>query len=1074
MRYKILFLGILWMAGPLLALDKEISLLTGKSIGNLAVAGRLAIDLHAEFMMARTYENQTVLNWHNCGYSGGGAFNTVGGTFGNFGLDVPWQQRTAKYPVAALRGTNQVARFDGQKTLKANFAVDEALTGSAPLSIEIWFYDESPTAGQVLLGWQSPDGAQTSGAVAIPSGITGNSNPRHLVLTATQATQAWYLDGTKLSEGARTFAIAQGHIPVLGGAAFASPSFNGDLAAVRLHEGVLTGEEITNNVSGGVRLGTELHDWFGLEPDLYYFAESRGHFRHCVTHERNDSWTPTQRSEFLARVDAMFAMAELCHRTYTERLAMRSSVVSRRPAKRGDGIKYRCPIMDTDGSWMGVDDDFGWACQYAGHINPHELVHGYDAQTGGAMQGNFWEVHANFPQTYNGFYQSAPPDTVTRVANFFPGNGCDYYHDRSFFEHLAQTPMFGPMFVAKLWYDGATEKNPTPSPFNSFVRLNPYPSTAIQDEYMKMVIRNVTWDYQTFAEANPWTSGNTPFGNDGVPRSSNFYREVALNADAIIRRFARPCLQAVPYKTNTWRIPKESTPQQFGWNVCPLKATNGATQVGVKFTGYSNPLRGGGWGFALVGVDAASGMATSTIQKITSEGAIKLPSDATEYFLLAAKAPVNGVEVTFNLLPNKTNLYLVVAAIPSKIEEISMAGADASADFRSTEQETFPYEVTLSGCTPQQVVLISKPAVAGKIHSNGGGWKANTATVDASAYLATNAMVFGTAQVRGNARILDYAVVKDSAIVRDYAVVSGYATVENSAIVEGYAKVRDFGRVWGNGALIRGNARILERATQESTYCDDNLTAKGASYGYNYGSVSTNRGAAILDGLYAKGGVPVMNGKLFCWSWGFGLNAGESTNDFGGLYMDMQFNTPHAWMARDDHAATYGYLSEGAIIETLFDETTTNGVLTLNGDGQFVELQKDVADFRDMTIRLRVKPSLTNSIPILDFSNAANSSSRLRLGTDAQGRLLFSIMINNVTQSLTGSALPPNVWTALEVILNGDTATLKMNGSTVASSATFTHNPDGVEANRCAVGRAATGNSFAGQMDYLQIYSIAK
>ena len=199
MRYKILFLGILWMAGPLLALDKEISLLTGKSIGNLAVAGRLAIDLHAEFMMARTYENQTVLNWHNCGYSGGGAFNTVGGTVGNFGLDVPWQQRTAKYPVAALRGTNQVARFDGQKTLKANFAVDEALTGSAPLSIEIWFYDESPTAGQVLLGWQSPDGAQTSGAVAIPSGITGNSNPRHLVLTATQATQAWYLDGTKLS-----------------------------------------------------------------------------------------------------------------------------------------------------------------------------------------------------------------------------------------------------------------------------------------------------------------------------------------------------------------------------------------------------------------------------------------------------------------------------------------------------------------------------------------------------------------------------------------------------------------------------------------------------------------------------------------------------------------------------------------------------------------------------------------------------------------------------------------------------------------------------------------------------------
>ena len=44
-------------------------------------------------------------------------------------------------------------------------------------------------------------------------------------------------------------------------------------------------------------------------------------------------------------------------------------------------------------------------------------------------------------------------------------------------------------------------------------------------------------------------------------------------------------------------------------------------------------------------------------------------------------------------------------------------------------------------------------------HKNGGGWVANTATVEESAYLGAgaqvsgNALVFGDAQVSGNARV---------------------------------------------------------------------------------------------------------------------------------------------------------------------------------------------------------------------------------------------------------------------------------------------------------------------------------
>ena len=50
------------------AVDQQISLVTGEAIGNLSVAGRLSIDMHTQFMMSRTYEKDTILNWYNCGW----------------------------------------------------------------------------------------------------------------------------------------------------------------------------------------------------------------------------------------------------------------------------------------------------------------------------------------------------------------------------------------------------------------------------------------------------------------------------------------------------------------------------------------------------------------------------------------------------------------------------------------------------------------------------------------------------------------------------------------------------------------------------------------------------------------------------------------------------------------------------------------------------------------------------------------------------------------------------------------------------------------------------------------------
>ena len=84
-------------------------------------------------------------------------------------------------------------------------------------------------------------------------------------------------------------------------------------------------------------------------------------------------------------------------------------------------------------------------------------------------------------------------------------------------------------------------------------------------------------------------------------------------------------------------------------------------------------------------------------------------------------------------------------------------------------------------------------------HKNGGGWVANTATVEATAYIGPDARVYGEAWVSGEARVYGDAQVYGNALV------SGDAWVSGDALVFGNAKVYDNARVSGN-AKVYGNA----------------------------------------------------------------------------------------------------------------------------------------------------------------------------------------------------------------------------------------------------------------------------
>jgi hypothetical protein len=1029
---------LLWVVGTALGLEKQKSFLDGRPLGDLAVAGKLDVDLHAEYMMSRTFKGDIVLNWYNCGFSGGGQSNEVGGNFGDFGMHVHYTKRAKSYPRAIKGSLTQAAQFSGGNMMKANFPVEDAVAGSEDMAIEVWVRDTKPARGEVILGWQSDDGKASSAPLTYPSAFKGSNKWRHLVVNCEATKETWYLDGKKVSTSARRMKIAKGHSLVLGGAAWGKASFSGDLAAVRVHEKAMTTAGITHNFKGGVMLGTKRHAWWRLEKDKWWAKESP-HFRHCIDVKDMAKWDTKKRKGFDERVPKMFALAEKTFYLYTERLALRAGVVSSRPEFRGDGIKYNIPIQPTKGgNYMGWDAKrgFGWSCQGPGYINPHEFVHGCQGQTG-TMQGNYWEAHANFPQTYLGIYQTVPPLFVSRVSMFFPANGRVYYHARLMFEHLAQTPEYGPMFVSKLWYDNGTKGAKHEYPWAAFVRLKPGHSTPLSYEWTLMAQKCVTWDYEIYGDKKPKT----------------LYKDEAAKDKDQMLRHGRTLLKADPYHKGWLRPPMSMAPQQLGFNVCPLQVTGG--EVSVEIDGLIHKERGSDWRAAFVGVDAAGK---------PIYGPVTGPGKKTTFKTAGAK-----------------QLFLVVTATPKKILGIDMVG-----DFRSFEKERFPYRVRLSGCKPLDLLIPSKPTEKGSKHRNGGGFVAATAKVDATAYVGPNAQVLGKAKVLGKARVEDYAVVKEDATVQDSAQVSGHAMVRGRAIVRDYARLRDYALV--TRTTVKDNARIMEHAAAGGgcREVSGNAIIKGVAWAD--GKVL---GTAMVDGSYRKRN-EVDNGVWLTWSWSAGQNAGEMPVELGGLFAQYLFETKHPYLAWDTFGVTHGIMHGNPTTKVYADrkktktyeypvkkkkskisKTVAGTSLVLNGKDQFIELAKSVGDRRDMSLVVTFKHSGGKpNQRLVEF--AADAKTRLFLTpADTGGRPRFTITMGGKTQTLRSSVpLPRGKWVELLVTLRGDTGTLKLNGKTVATSKAMTLNPEDLRAALCTIGRGLEGNFFAGELEGVSFYSV--
>ncbi|MBW8016227.1 MAG: hypothetical protein FVQ82_08575 [Planctomycetes bacterium] len=472
---------------------------------------------------------------------------------------------------------------------------------------------------------------------------------------------------------------------------------------------------------------------------------------------------------------------------------------------------------------------------------------------------------------------------------------------------------------------------------------------------------------------------------------------------------ARNWLECVDEKQNKWQIPADFAPEPFGMNFVRLVADKGARVIEVDFAGIHNPDTYSDWRACLIAVEADG---TRRYSNLWSKGKMTLlvkPGDVSHWLSVAA---------------TPTALYM-----PEKFRKgnnrLFVSGRHAS---------RYPWTVRLRGANPGSPHKIKGeygiastyrekgkllPAKIGKQHPNGGGWVADSATVDATAYVGPNAMVLNNAKVLGNARVEDFAVVMNDATLKDNAKAFGGALVNGNAVMEGYsrswlpaekdipvpkllhkrpgAKELHKHGLWANYAMDRADSNILE---------DFYRYPITASKGYSFP-------------LF-----PVLNGSVY----------GEPKLVTQDERMGFEFG----------------------------------------GRGQYATLSPKAIDLGEATIVVELLAKQKNDGTVFDFGTSKNNCMVLKI--DKAGVPVLTATVNGKkTVSIKGTkAVAAGKWSQLRVAIDGKTTSLWLGGEKIASAKTTfrpcdVFGPEAVKAN--LIGNSRDGKSpLAAIFDSVVIY----
>jgi hypothetical protein len=349
-----------------------------------------------------------------------------------------------------------------------------------------------------------------------------------------------------------------------------------------------------------------------------------------------------------------------------------------------------------------------------------------------------------------------------------------------------------------------------------------------------------------------------------------------LLADPVAHSNIVTDLEPAPDRDDWWRVPTEHAPLQAGFNIVELIPESDT--VRVEFEGITGSTPAADWRAALV---AATKDGTDRYSKLFSSGSASLS------------------------VGDANRMYLTVIATPDEHLDVSAFANENEQSFQSDPAKTaFPYEVSVGGGRPKQTTEIpGRPS--GSRHPNGGGFVADSASVDRSVFVGERAAVLGS------------ATITDDAQVRDGAVVAGNATVSGQARVIEHGRVVDNGTVRNRG-VVKGTARVFGEGVVEGT--------------------------AVVDGDYT-GTLTLDSGTVFGWLPEPSIAKERPAHPE--THTEFTFDTASDRHALDTHGVNHGLLRGGP--------QTTNGGLELNGSDQYVLLPDHLLDYRERGIEIEVE-----------------------------------------------------------------------------------------------------------------------
>ena len=387
--------------------------------------------------------------------------------------------------------------------------------------------------------------------------------------------------------------------------------------------------------------------------------------------------------------------------------------------------------------------------------------------------------------------------------------------------------------------------------------------------------------------------------------------------------------------TSRYRIADWQAPQRFGYNIIELIPDDTASEILIGFEGWGITNRESEWRVIVVA---------------TTNEAVQPHVEAYREMFEFGTQVIDLSQWETDLGATIQRLHLVIAATPLDwLRDSALSGFTSAARYR--ELERYVYEVDITGAWPLGHEPESeRPAVgvSGTAHSNGGGFVADTATVDVGAYVGPQARVLGSVQVLGNARIEGRAVVQGSATVQGDAVISSSAELNDTALIENHATVRD-NALLGDNAIVRNEAKIHGDAVASQNAVISTLAMVYGVPLVDDISDATITGTALTDGASEVTAASINVGTVYDnWS-----------TDASGLLIHYDFESNHTYRIRDVHGSQDAYFLgvnnfPATSVPIVSDAGLSSNVLTLSSNG-YVELPKATTDYLNYEIQLYFK-----------------------------------------------------------------------------------------------------------------------